>query len=190
MRLQPRPRQSINLGIALATNDTDDATSSPAVRLCAICGTTLDGWRPRTQKYCSEPCRAAAVKKRRAERPKAAPKVRRPKPTLTAGTPPVPDPARTRKVHGDSYWSPILAAAERATGGEPCRICAEPIPAGAPWSYRDRHVCSNRCNGTLKRRTASKIRRGEIDLGSIPDLGNRASADAEHYARFQRDRPQ
>ncbi|UQX01768.1 HNH endonuclease signature motif containing protein [Streptomyces sp. RerS4] len=170
------------------TTDDADATSERAGRPCAICDTVMESWRPRSQKYCSDPCREAAAKKQRTERPKDAPKIRRPKPTLTPGTPPVPDPARTRQVPGDPYWGPILAAADRATGGEPCRVCAEPIASKTPWSYRDRHVCSHRCNETLKRRTATRIRRGEIDLYSIPDVGTRAAADEEQRAHYGQER--
>lgn len=149
----------------------------------------MEYWRPRSQKYCSAPCRTAAAKKQRAEQPKGdSPKVQRPKPTLTRGTPPVPDPARTHKVLGDPYWNPILAAAERATGGEPCGICAEPVPRKAHWEHRDLHVCSSRCNDTLKRRTKTRIRRGEVDLATIPDHGNRSPADAAQRTRFGKER--
>lgn len=144
-----------------------------AERSCAVCGALLESWRPRSQKYCSDPCRREAAKQQRASRPADAPRKPRPKPAFTPGTPPVPDPARTRSVPGDSYWAPILAAAERAVGGEPCRICAELIPAKAPWTYRDRHVCSGRCSDTLKRRTSAMIRRGEIDPDTIFGKGTR-----------------
>lgn len=40
----------------------------------------------------------------------------------------------------------------RAKGGEPCVICNEPLQASAHWVQRDRHVCSGRCNGLLRRR--------------------------------------
>ncbi|GHF62544.1 hypothetical protein GCM10010218_50030 [Streptomyces mashuensis] len=173
---------------ALTTDEADSTSSEPSGRPCVICGTTMEYWRPRSQKYCSDPCRAAAAKKQRAERPKDAPKTRRTTPALTPGPPPVPDLARTREVAGDSYWSPILAAAERATGGEPCRVCAEPISAKAHWSFRDRHVCSDRCNSTLKRRTKTRIGRGEIDLASIPGMGTRAAAKEEQRARFGQER--
>lgn len=42
--------------------------------------------------------------------------------------------------------------AGRAEGGEPCIICGRPISANAHWVQRDRHVCSVRCNGNLRRR--------------------------------------
>ncbi|MFF5718570.1 HNH endonuclease [Streptomyces buecherae] len=167
-----------------STNDADNSASEQAGRPCAVCGTVVESWRPRSQKYCSDPCRTSAGKKQRAERPKDAPKVRRPKQRLTPGTPPVPDLARTRKVPGDPHWNPILAAAKRATGGEPCRICGEPVPRSAHWEHRDRHVCSGQCNTTLKRRTKARIERGEIDLATIPDHGDRSSANAEQRARF------
>ena len=56
-------------------------------------------------------------------------------------------------MHGDSYWSPILAAAERATGGEPCRICAEPIPAGS----------------TV---IVAQVRDGVADVSRLPGVGS------------------
>ncbi|QEV19329.1 HNH endonuclease [Streptomyces alboniger] len=167
-----------------SSNDADNSTTEHAGRPCAVCGTVMEYWRPRSQKYCSDPCRTSAAKKQRAERPKDAPKVRRPQQTLTPGTPPVPDLSRTREVRGDPHWNPILAAAERANGGEPCRICGEPVPRSAHWEHRDRHVCSGRCNTTLKRRTKARIERGEIDVAAIPDRGDRSSADADQRARF------
>ncbi|MGV4929999.1 HNH endonuclease [Streptomyces sp. BHT-5-2] len=130
-----------------------------------------------------------AAKKQRTERPKGdSPKAPRPKPTLTPGTPPVPDPTRTRKIPGDPYWNPILAAAERAIGGEPCRVCGEPVPGKGHWEHRDRHVCSSRCNDTLKRRTKTRIRRGEIDLLAIPELADRSAAMSEQRAQLSQER--
>ncbi|MBD3932045.1 hypothetical protein IF129_10820 [Streptomyces chumphonensis] len=96
----------------------------------------------------------------------------------------MPDLSRTREVRGDPHWNPILAAAERATGGEPCRICGEPVQRSAHWEHRDRQVCSARCNTTLKRRTKVRIERGEIDVSAIADHGDRSSADAGQRARF------
>jgi hypothetical protein len=65
----------------------------------------------------------------------------------------------------EGYWAWMegqLKADYRATGGEPCRICTGPIPSSLAWKLRDRHVCSSRCNETLKRRWKAKIRKGEI----------------------------
>lgn len=65
----------------------------------------------------------------------------------------------------DGYWAWMedqLKAESRATGGEPCRICTEAIASNLAWKLRDRHVCSSRCNETLKRRWKAKIRKGEI----------------------------
>lgn len=65
----------------------------------------------------------------------------------------------------DAYWDwrdEQLKARERAKGGEPCRVCGEPVPARAHWKHRDRHVCSPRCNLTLNRRFNRRIERGEI----------------------------
>lgn len=42
--------------------------------------------------------------------------------------------------------------AGRATGGEPCVVCGEPVPKDAHWVQRDRHVCSGPCNNLLRRR--------------------------------------
>ncbi|MFJ8053697.1 hypothetical protein [Streptomyces luteogriseus] len=69
-------------------------------------------------------------------------------------------------VGNDSaYWDwrdEQLKAGTRATGGEPCRVCAEPVSARAHWKHRNRHVCSPRCNLTLNRRLNRRIERGEI----------------------------
>ncbi|WP_051847979.1 MULTISPECIES: HNH endonuclease [Streptomyces] len=65
-----------------------------------------------------------------------------------------------------AYWDwrdQILKAEDRARGGEPCRVCEQPIPAKAHWKHRDRHVCSPRCNLTLNRRLNRRIERGEIE---------------------------
>lgn len=70
----------------------------------------------------------------------------------------------------DPYWEwfeATLKAPERAVGGEPCRICGEPVPAKAPWKYRDRHVCSARCNQTAIRRMKAAVKRGDIP-GYVP----------------------
>ncbi|GAU66468.1 exonuclease [Streptomyces sp. NBRC 110611] len=56
---------------------------------------------------------------------------------VTAGDPARARPGQDPRGVGRFLLGPILAAAERATGGEPCRICAEPISAKAHWSYRD-----------------------------------------------------
>jgi len=66
----------------------------------------------------------------------------------------------------NEYWdwmSEQLKQPERAIGGEPCIICGNPIPAKATWQYRDRHVCSSKCNNTLKRRWKRSIEKGEAD---------------------------
>jgi 5-methylcytosine-specific restriction endonuclease McrA len=63
----------------------------------------------------------------------------------------------------DSYFRQLDAALKakfRAIGGEPCLVCGEPIPAGAHWKDRDRHVCSPACNHKLVRRYKSKVTRG------------------------------
>jgi hypothetical protein len=39
----------------------------------------------------------------------------------------------------------------RAVGGEWCVKCRNAIPPNTHWTHRDRHVCSSRCNGNLKR---------------------------------------
>lgn len=50
----------------------------------------------------------------------------------------------------------------RATGGEPCVVCEEPVPPNAHWKQRDRHVCSSRCNEKLRRRARRRIRSGDL----------------------------
>ncbi len=81
----------------------------------------------------------------------------------------------------DPYWEwfeATLKAPERAVGGEPCRICSEPVPAKAPWKYRDRHVCSARCNQTAIRRMKAAVKRGDIPGYTPPDdLIDRVAAE-------------
>ncbi|MER5354341.1 HNH endonuclease signature motif containing protein [Kitasatospora sp. NPDC002551] len=60
------------------------------------------------------------------------------------------------------WYDEILKAESRAKGGEPCRVCGEAIAPNAQWKQRDRHVCSPRCNATLKRRLNRRIERGEV----------------------------
>ena len=62
------------------------------------------------------------------------------------------------------YWEWFddqLKQPSRAIGGEPCLICGEPIAKKAHWKFRDRHVCSSKCNEKLKRRWKAKVKRGE-----------------------------
>ncbi|MFE6980442.1 hypothetical protein [Streptomyces griseus] len=167
-----------------STDDAGNSASGQAGRPCAVCGAVMEPWRPCRQKHCSDPFRTSAAEEQQAKRPKGAARAPRPKQTFTPGTPPVPGLSRIREVRGDPYWSPVLADAERATGGEPCRICGEPVSRSAHWECHDRRVCSGRCNTTLKRRTKARIERGEIDLATIPDRGDRSSADADQRARF------
>lgn len=49
----------------------------------------------------------------------------------------------------------------RATGGEPCVKCGQTVRANAPWQYRDRHVCSSRCNNNLKRQLRRVMKKAE-----------------------------
>jgi hypothetical protein len=69
-------------------------------------------------------------------------------------------------VGNDSaYWdwrNEQLKATAWAVGGEPCQVCEQPVPAGAHWTHRDRHVCSPRCNLILGRRLKRMIDRGEL----------------------------
>lgn len=48
----------------------------------------------------------------------------------------------------------------RAVGGEPCVRCGCAIPPEAHWKHRDRHVCSSRCNTSLRRIVNREIRKG------------------------------
>ncbi|MGA9594756.1 MAG: HNH endonuclease signature motif containing protein [Acidimicrobiia bacterium] len=68
---------------------------------------------------------------------------------------------------GDStYWEwhdeQLLHPDGRATGGEPCVQCGLPIPPGAYWKQRDRHVCSPQCNANLRRRLRRSVTRGTL----------------------------
>lgn len=66
----------------------------------------------------------------------------------------------------ESYWDWFerkLKVEPRAVGGEPCRVCGDPIPASAAWQQRDRHVCSSECNAKLRRRLKAQVRRGEVE---------------------------
>lgn len=56
----------------------------------------------------------------------------------------------------------------RATGGEPCVKCGQPIQANAAWKHRDRHVCSSRCNVNLKRQLKRGLDRGEAPAVPLP----------------------
>jgi len=55
----------------------------------------------------------------------------------------------------DTYWNwrdVLMRHPEgRAVGGEPCVKCGAPVAPNAYWGYRDRHVCSARCNSNLNR---------------------------------------
>ena len=69
----------------------------------------------------------------------------------------------------NEYWTWMkeqLAQPKRAVGGEACVICGNAISAKAPWQYRDRHVCSSKCNFTLKRRWKKRIEKGESEAFS------------------------
>lgn len=64
-----------------------------------------------------------------------------------------------------AYWEwrdEQLQAVGRAKGGEPCRVCDQPVPANAHWKHRDRHVCSPHCNLKLNRRFNRQVERGEF----------------------------
>lgn len=50
----------------------------------------------------------------------------------------------------------------RATGGEPCVVCDQPVPSNAHWKHRDRHTCSARCNEKLRRRLRRQINTGKV----------------------------
>lgn len=64
------------------------------------------------------------------------------------------------------YWDwrdEVLRHPEgRAKGGEPCVVCDESIARNAFWKYRDRHVCSARCNRILARRFGRQLKRGDL----------------------------
>lgn len=77
----------------------------------------------------------------------------------------------------EPYWdwfTETLKAEYRASGGEACRVCSEPIDSKAAWQHRDRHVCSTRCNQTLIRRMKAKVKRGEIEGFRPPDIHREA----------------
>lgn len=78
---------------------------------------------------------------------------------------------------GHSYWAwrddLVRHPDGRASGGEPCVKCGEPVPANAHWKHRDRHVCSPRCNLNLWRQVTARLRRGDEmpipTLTTLPD---------------------
>lgn len=49
------------------------------------------------------------------------------------------------------FYAALNHPAGRATKGEPCVKCGSSVARGAYWLYKDRHVCSDRCNTNLKR---------------------------------------
>lgn len=49
------------------------------------------------------------------------------------------------------FYEALTHSGGRANGGEPCMACGLPIDRSAAWQWRDRHVCSSRCNGAIKR---------------------------------------
>lgn len=55
-----------------------------------------------------------------------------------------------------AYWrwrdEVLMHPDGRAAGGEPCVLCETPIPPNAYWKYKDRHVCSGKCNLNLGKR--------------------------------------
>jgi hypothetical protein len=88
---------------------------------------------------------------------------------------------------GSSYWrwrEELLKHPDgRATGGEPCAVCSEPVPANAPWQHRDRHACSSRCNRLLCRRF-NRSRERSDDLPPEPDpLSNPRRLPVPHHFR-------
>lgn len=68
----------------------------------------------------------------------------------------------------DTHFAAMDAALKqptRATDGDPCIKCGNPIPGKTAWKLRDRHVCSSKCNANLVR----QWKRGEIaDNGELP----------------------
>lgn len=59
----------------------------------------------------------------------------------------------------------------RAVGGEPCVRCGQPVPANGHWKWRDRHVCSSRCNTSLARWFTRMLERGGgADLPALPSV--------------------
>lgn len=71
----------------------------------------------------------------------------------------------------EPYWDWMdsqLKQPSRAVGGEPCLVCGSVIESGAPWKYRDRHVCSGRCNKTLIRRWKKNVGTGAAPAFAIP----------------------
>lgn len=72
-----------------------------------------------------------------------------------------------------------LKAEMRAAGGEPCRVCEQPVPVRAHLTHRDRQVCSLRCNSILIRRWKRKVARGE-SAAFIPDARSVSEFDEEN----------
>ncbi len=85
------------------------------------------------------------------------------------------------------WWAASLAAGQRAVGGEPCRICGDTIVRSTAWKLRDRHVCSPKCNSTLKREFVRAINEGRV---TRPDALLSESARCSRPRRdVRRDRP-
>lgn len=72
-----------------------------------------------------------------------------------------------------SYWDwldELLRHRDgRATGGELCVRCGKPIQPNAYWKYRDRHVCSARCNKSVRDRLRRALARGETPAAPRPE---------------------
>ncbi len=58
-------------------------------------------------------------------------------------------------IDGEDGWAWFRRAlanpSGRALGGEKCVWCGQEVRATSHWTYRDRHVCSGRCNENFKR---------------------------------------
>lgn len=83
------------------------------------------------------------------------------------------------------YWrsrDESLRADAPAVGGEPCRICEQPIAPSALRLHRERMVCSSHCNHLLSRRWNRKRQQGQVDL---PTTDVRESREVDQ----ERERP-
>jgi hypothetical protein len=86
----------------------------------------------------------------------------------------------TVPVGNRDAYEELADPAGPAVGGEPCRICREPIPDVAHPVQKARRVCSPRCNNLLKRRhkRAEQRREGTQSPRDEPE------ASAEDTLRF------
>ena len=72
------------------------------------------------------------------------------------------------------FYAGLVHPSGRAAGGEPCVKCTGRVSSTLHWVYRDRHVCSDRCNQNLKQQYKRWMIAGAVDyLSRSEALANR-----------------